>query len=208
MRPGARAKARPEHGRELAEGERTGFSAAFAAELHVLGGSPVARAGDARRGDRFDARPSSSGITARAGPGGGPAARAHAGAGAWTSQRRRSARHAAGGRSPPAPPPARAVEERSSAVEADEGGKGGLISPATAAAVDSAFDTLARRVLVQTAARSRIWSAKCCGRCSRPGSTTIFRAWSSAWCAPRSSAFRAAEAEQRALRKSGNRFSR
>ncbi len=47
--------------------------------------------------------------------------------------------------SPPAPPPARAVEERSSAVEADEGGKGGLISPATAAAVDAAFDTLARR---------------------------------------------------------------
>ena len=43
----------------------------------------------------------------------------------------------------------------------------------------------------RTPARSRIWCAKCCGRCSRPGSTTICRAWSSGWCAPRSSASRA-----------------
>ena len=44
----------------------------------------------------------------------------------------------------------------------------------------------------RTRARSRIWCRKCCGRCSSPGSTTICRAWSSASCAPRSSASRAA----------------
>ncbi len=44
-------------------------------------------------------------------------------------------------------------------------------------------------------ARSRRWSANCCGRCSRVGSTKICRRWSSAWCAPRSNACRAAEVE-------------
>ena len=43
----------------------------------------------------------------------------------------------------------------------------------------------------RTPARSRIWCARCCARCSRPGSTTICRGWSSGWCAPRSSACRA-----------------
>ena len=51
------------------------------------------------------------------------------------------------------------------------------------------------RAGAETAARSRIWCAKCCGRCSRPGSTTICRAWSSGWCAPRSSACRAGAAD-------------
>src|SRR6516225_3901379 len=44
-------------------------------------------------------------------------------------------------------------------------------------------------------ARSRKWSANCCGRCSRVGSTKISRRWSSAWCAPRSNACRADEVE-------------
>src|SRR5262249_2548704 len=44
-------------------------------------------------------------------------------------------------------------------------------------------------------ARSRRWSANCCGPCSRVGSTKICQRWSSASCAPRSNACRAAEVE-------------
>src|SRR5487761_1874893 len=43
----------------------------------------------------------------------------------------------------------------------------------------------------KTPARSRTWCAKCCGRCSRLGSTRICPAWSSVWCAPKSSGSRA-----------------
>ncbi len=53
----------------------------------------------------------------------------------------------------------------------------------------------------RTPARSRIWCGKCCGRCSSPGSTTICRAWSSGWCAPRSSASRAAATDRRSMSK-------
>ena len=47
------------------------------------------------------------------------------------------------------------------------------------------------RCWCRTRARSRIWCAKCCGRCSRPGSTTICPAWWSGWFGPRSSGSRA-----------------
>ena len=48
----------------------------------------------------------------------------------------------------------------------------------------------------RTPARSRTWCARCCGRCSSPGSTTTCRAWSSASSRPRSSASRAAAADR------------
>src|SRR5215472_6595971 len=53
-----------------------------------------------------------------------------------------------------------------------------------------------------TVVPSRRWSANCCGRCSRPGSTRICRTWLSAWCVPKSNACRAdaVEAKQRRRR--------
>ena len=68
----------------------------------------------------------------------------------------------------------------------------------TLSAVDLAFNTLAHTVFwCRMPARLRIWCAKCCARCSSPGSMTTCRGRSSGWCAPKSSACRA---EGRSLR--------
>ena len=151
----SREREQPEPGMdESSPRESDRLSAAFAAELHASVAPPLARAGaDARRGDRFDARPASSDIAARAGPGGGAGVRCldlTEQTAAWRSQRRALGRDMPTGRRARPRRRLRArSRSRSSAVEADEGGKGGLISAATTAAVDSAFNTLAQTVLVQ-----------------------------------------------------------
>ena len=72
-----------------------------------------------------------------------------------------------------------------------------LLSGATSAAVDSAFNALAQTVLVQNARTLEDLVREMLRPMLKSGSTTICPAWWSAWCGPRSSASRAAEWAER-----------
>ena len=92
---------------------------------------------------------------------------------------------------PPAPP--RAVEEPRRA--APDTAERGLISAATTAAVDSAFNTLAQTVLVQNGRTLEDLVREMLRPMLKTWLDDNLPAWSSAWCAPRSSGSRADEGE-------------